>query len=267
MANEFEVPTIETIKPKYTVPIVPLVFGKAVTLTMKIDTLVKYMNMIIELYDTIQANWEAYTDQEISKLRSELLSRIYYLQTQIDDVNLRIDQIGEDWDIKLKRQFDTLINILMYSQNLQNSQFDAKLSALYKTILSMLTYGFPVIDPTTQKTSTVQVALDNIYALINSRYSLTVAEYRSLQLSVADYSQKYVTVIVYRSYWKEELYEYFGTLYDPFTGKRTTVQLIVNKLASFHMESLTVLQYRNKNLTVADYSAMNLTFEAYKNGF
>lgn len=247
--------------------VLPLVYDKSISLLEKVHYITARINQLIDYVNELETNANDYTDEKIAGLKAELLSRIQTIQYQIDQINYRIDNIGNDWDIKLKRQFDTLIDILSLSQNKQNIEFKYLLDDLRRELISMLEFGFPVIDPTTGKTTTVQVALDNMYNVLRAKFSITVGEYRPLNLTVSEYRDYYITVEQYRSSLKDELYEFFGNLFDPFTGKRTTQQMLFNKLASFHMTSPYVAEYRIKELTVESYRALNLTLDAYRTGF
>lgn len=222
------------------------------------------LNELIDYVNDLELNANNYTDAEIAKLRAELMSQITYLKDQIGRLDGRIDNIGLDWDIKLKQTFDRLIYILNLSQNLQDIEWANSLRTVYNEIVDMLIYGFPVVDPTTGKTTTVQIALNNLYNIMMNQYGITVEEYESLNLTVDEYEIKFISVYDYVNLAKDTIFTaYFSPYFNPFNGKRTSLQVILNMLASFHIDNPTVDEYEAFNITVDDYESHNVSVEDY----
>lgn len=252
---------------KWPTPIVlPLVFDKSISLLEKIDYIFKRFNELIDYINNLEELSHEYTDQQIELLRVFLLNEIQKLQDFLDSLEDKVDGIEINIDIAFKRMLDQLLNLVKKELFLQDIEVDSKLNTWYNRIVEMIHYGFTVIDPTTGYTSTIQVALNNIYYKLIVQDAMTVAEYRSLQQTVLAWRDRYLTVYDYRFRIKKLLWQYFSQLFDPFTGYRTLDQLLFNKLANFHMGGPTVDAYQALNLTVEQYAALNLTVDQYEQG-
>ena len=263
MANVPYIPPI--IKP-YIQPTLPLEYSSEISFLEMLMQFKSKLNDVIEVLNHFEENANSYTDKEIAKLKAYTNSLISNLQNQIDTFNTKLNDLAYSFDIKLKIQFDEIINILARSQNKQDLEFDQKLYNLYTKILSMLTYGFPVINPVTGRIDTVQNSLNDLYFLYMQNFGINVQEYEDLNFTIDEYENYYISVYDYTYLAKDQLfYEYFSPYFNPFNGKRDKLQNIINTLANFHIENLTVDAYNNKNVNVDSYEAANVTVDGYAN--
>lgn len=248
----------------YIQPTLPLHITDEVSFLEMLLKFQSKLNEVIYALNNFETDTNNYTDAEIEKLKNMLMSQITYLKGEITKLSNRIDGITYDWDIKLKQAFDRVLDVLYLSQELQNTDWAIEFELLRKEIISMLVYGFPVIDPTTGNTTTVQIALNNIYNAFMNQYGINVEEYESINLTVDEYENYYISVHDYTYTAKEVLFSrWFSPYFNPFTGQRASLQIIINTLASFHIENLTVNAYDALDITVDDYESRDISVENY----
>lgn len=126
-------------------------------------------------------------------------------------------------------------------------------------------YDLPVQNPVTGTTTSINVALADLYDRIRAEGALTAFEYDQLGLTAADYDNYGISALEYDLYAKILLHypDLRWSMLDPFTGTWNLISKVVSKLADLHRNALTALQYDNKLLDAATYDGLALTAYAY----
>lgn len=145
-----------------------------------------------------------------------------------------------------------------------------------------------VYNPVKADTDTLRNTLDDLYNY-QDYGAITVEEYANMGLTVQEYAGRGLTVHQYayeaRFFFFEEIY--FRKFYErlaefmtyvnnslaemekrfymqsPLTGKTELIETVVTDLAGYHLNTLTVQEYADKEWTVQEYADMQWTVREY----
>lgn len=216
---------------------------------------------------------------ELAELQQTVTDNYNSLQGQIkstDTANRAWTQAQIDGRIKLlDSQLSAEIAQLSSAVYAAMRKGDDNLRAWVSVELQMIKSAIPsytkcqVINPVTGKTSSVQVAINDLWQSL--RYGgLTVNEYALWDLTADEYAAKGMTVSEYALYarrrWTRDLHlrRKRGKMPDPITGEWMPVWRVVNWLSSLRrINGLTVDEYAALGLTASDYATYGLTAYEY----
>lgn len=241
-------------------PVIPTVYDDALSYYEAIGKLAEAVNEALQylygLADTITDETNAYTDQQVALLKSELEKQISGVDSKYE--GLYNDIVNANLELTIK------VNQLYSAWNQYQGMIDSKLDAMMQSLkqyIDSLVLGnnIYVINPVSGMMSTVQVALNDIW--LNSNYgALTAWEYDSMDLTAAEYDAKGITAWDYdhRARWI-----FFERLYlrmrSPFDGVLRTYSHVINELADLHKKALTAEGYDVLGLTAQIYDGKGLT--------
>ena len=168
-------------------------------------------------------------ESEIASMKLEIKSLEFELQQAIEDLREELDEY-------LDARFEQFIH------NLPD----------YEHLI--------VHNPVTGTDTTIQVALDDLYASFNV-FGLTAKQFDELGITCAEFDAKGLTAHEFDSMGYKLLNYPDPTYYmrDPFTGEIVLVSEVVMKLFTLHAGTITVNDFEALDLTCAEFDAKETT--------
>lgn len=250
-----------------------------------------FQNNLLNKVESEMNDFETKIDKNISDLESYVYTNITELTDLLNQELLRMNN-----NIK---EFNTRLSSIAGNINKNNDflldYFNKQIEQLIQYVEDAMSYktgnSIIVINPTNYKNTTLNKALKDLYES-HGIYGITAHEYDSLELTAQEYDNLDMTAEQYdynaRFYLFDYLYlskfesllnkfiEIFNTkleiieqdiqqkttMLSPFTGKRVTVQEVINSLAELHQDALTAEEYDNADMSAQEYDDLDIT--AYK---
>lgn len=168
-------------------------------------------------------------ESEIASMKLEIKSLEFELQQAIEDLREELDEY-------LDARFEQFIH------NLPD----------YEHLI--------VHNPVTGTDTTIQVALDDLYASFNV-FGLTAKQFDELGITCAEFDAKGLTAHEFDSMGYKLLGYPDPTYYmrDPFTGEIALISEVVMKLFALHAGTMTVNEFEALDLTCAEFDAKETT--------
>lgn len=203
------------------------------------DLNIKFTNLTAE----VRAELEA-TVAEINALFNELKNQ---LNAEIAAMKLEIKSIEYDLQVAIEDFREEMGEYL-------DERFEQFIQSLpdYEHLI--------VRNPVTGTNTTVQIALDDLYASFNV-FGLTAKQFDELGLTCAEFDAKGLTAHEFDSMGYKLLGYPDPTYYmrDPFTGEFALVSDVVMKLFALHAGTITADEFDAKELTCTEFDALELT--------
>ena len=213
------------------------------------------------------ANLQYQLEQQIAgdraALQNEIRNSVTSLQNQITqliaDTQRQLAQMQQDIDraiLVLQGQLEGYVETTMTWVNARLQQFLDDFPTVY---------DLPVENPVTGTTTSINVALADLYDRIRRDGALTAFEYELLGLTASDYDNFGLTAEEYDLQGRFRLGypDLRFSMLDPFTGTWQLISTVVQKLADLHRNALTALNYDNKLLDADTYDGLALTSYDY----
>lgn len=258
-------------------PSVPTVFGDAVSYYGSLAELEAKVNELIDVVNGFDSAIKDYVDEEIIKLRNELLIRIEALQNELDAlreyVDMRDNFILNYVDQSIKELKEYLDEILIIKDKqwsaLEESlrlEINQRLSEAFKLIESWLSGKIDVKSPWTGKQVPLQEAIDDTMKNHEILGGLSVGEIRHLNWSVDKWARQGLNVrtIGYSAIRRKNMQIRHKS---PVTGNLTSIQQCLDELFTrFNKPRYTVGEVAALGLTVKEVADMNNTCGWWKTG-
>lgn len=221
---------------------------------------------------------------EISSFEAEVESKFEELSRALDrrfnQLSSEIRQELADTITEINRQFNALrreieneiaqmkqdINALAFELAQAIADFREEMAEYLDARFEQFIQSLPdyehliVHNPVRGYDTTVQVALDDLYAAFNV-FALTAAQFDELGLTCQEFDNKGLTAHEFDSM-GYKLLEYPDPDYymrDPFTGEMSPVKDVVMKLFALHAGTMTVNEFEALDLTCAEFDAKETT--------
>lgn len=175
-----------------------------------------------------------------NQLKSQIESELANMKTEINRLTLELREAIYDFRIEMVEYLDERFDLFI--QNLPD----------YTKLI--------VHNPVRGTDTTVQVAIDDLYASFNV-FGLTAREFDSLELTCSEFDAIGITAHEFDSLGYKLLHypdpDYY--MRDPFTGKIVPIKDVVMKLFALHAGTLTVDEFEALDLTCAEFDAKETT--------
>lgn len=242
------------------------------------------------LYDRIMTEVNQTLDDALEKFEAESQAILAEFEKNVTEFNTRMSQL----EIAINTLFDALQRSKLEMRQEMQREIAKIIAYLDDAIAAKLGRDIIVVNPVTKKNSSLDKALQDIFAWIYSIYGLTVDEYKSLKLTAQEYHERQITAIEYIMHGKliffqqiyfpdlegdfQKVYDYINDcceamdkklyMISPFDGKWTPIQQVTYKLARLHMRGITADQYRDALLTADEYKEKQISAHDYAwNGY
>lgn len=205
----------------------------------------KDMTALKNYVDTVEQQIYDNVEDTYKQIQNELVEyyRLYasWIEDIKGDISVLQHSLGEYYTstIELIAQYFTTLNDTVTSmQHLLNAKIDTKADAttmlmeiarLDKRIDDIKLFTGYVINPVTQRTSTIQEALDDIYKVLTP-FAITAGEYDDLHITAGEYDDLMLTAEQYDTLGKWYLYYLNKLILD---SRRYTDDAIA-KLKAYH---------------------------------
>lgn len=316
---------------KSTPRILPAAFDDAITYLEQIKIVNDKLNELITAFnemgdDTLQAAMQ-YTDQQVAASESKITAQINALQESVNQqfkqleqqIQQELDNAIEDFKEEAQRlldefqqavetfnsrlsQLEISINTLWdaFARNkyelrqLINERYAEILQHVNDLVAAKTGNSIIVYNPAQQTTTTLNVALADLFLITREMFCLSAQEYADLQLTAQQYADLEITaneyvysgrlIFFHQLYYADideqfnKLYEYVNAqveglknewlMWNPFSGQYVPVYQVVDILAQFHMWGLTAQEYAELDLTAQEYADKEITaYEYAVNGY
>lgn len=276
-----ETKTFQRIKPidKGGSPVLPLVYDDSLSYYEAIQKCMARINLISDLINSFSVNEafieqsKAYTDRELAQAKADFNEIINNLRGQLqamaDKEAADIASVEAQLSEAVAEFRSSLLRVMMIVKDIPvtiDSQIEIVKSELMEYIKEYMgdVDELMVTSPPTGKRVPVQVALYDLYDVIVGFWSLTAAEYDSLELTASQYDKLQLTAYQYDNLARWYLWDLFkNRMISPFTGKMDSYENIINRLADFHKQALTAGEYDALGLTAGGYDSKRLTAYEY----
>lgn len=201
-------------------------------------------------------------DQRFNQLSSEIRQE---LADTITEINRQFNALRREIENEIA-QMKQDINALAFElaqaiANFREEMADYLDARFEQFIQSLPDYEHLIVhNPVRGYDTTVQVALDDLYAAFNV-FGLTAAQFDELGLTCQEFDDKGLTAHEFDSM-GYKLLEYPDPDYymrDPFTGEMSPVKDVVMKLFALHAGTMTVNEFEALDLTCAEFDAKETT--------
>ena len=242
--------------------VLPTVYGDELSYYEGIRKLTYYINQFREyvdnIVDSLQNIANTYTDEQIDALRQEI-------NTELDALDGKIDGEVNELNTALENLRTSVTNLYTNFNNYTNTT-DEKIKLEFQNLKNYIDAIASTIspvyvrNPVTGQTSTIQVALNDIYACVQSIGGLMAWEYASMDLTANEYDSQDLTAWEYDNLARFLLFKYrYLRMFNPFNGQLAFYDTIINQLANLHKNSYTASEYDALNRQAEPYDALNIT--------
>lgn len=222
-----------------------------------------FQTKIQNQFSALQADLERQIAADKTEMQNEIRFAITSMQNQITQLiaqtQNQLNQLQQEIDRAILSLQGQLAGYVESTQDWVNARLQQFLDD-FPTI-----YDLPVLNPVTGTTTSINLALADLYDRIRKEWALTAFEYDSLGLSAAEYDGYQLTAEEFDLYGKIKLGypDLRFSMLDPFTGTWELISTVVQKLADLHRNALTALGYDNKLLDADSYDALALNAYNY----
>lgn len=193
-----------------------------------------------------------------AEIRQELADTITEINRQFNalkaDIEAQIEQMKLEINELTFELAKAIANFRIEMVDYLDERFDLFIQSLpdYEHLI--------VHNPVRGEDTTVQVALDDLYAMFNV-FGLTAAEFDSLKLTCEEFDAKELTAHEFDSLGYKLLGypdpDYY--MRDPFSGLVIPVKDVVMKLYNLHADTMTATEFDAKELTCAEFDAIEIS--------
>lgn len=175
-----------------------------------------------------------------NQLKNQIESDLANMKAEINRLALELREAIYDFRIEMVEYLDERFELFI--QNLPD----------YTKLI--------VHNPVRGTDTTVQVAIDDLYASFNV-FGLTAREFDSLEITCSEFDAIGITAHEFDSLGYKLLHypdpDYY--MRDPFTGETAPIKDVVMKLFALHAGTLTVDEFEALDLTCAEFDAKETT--------
>lgn len=206
----------------------------------------------------LKADIYADFDREKAEVRAELEAEFAKYERMYNDLKNQIEH--DITEMRLE------INTLMYELRDAIANFRTEMVEYIDERFELFIENLPdyehliVHNPVTGTDTTIQVALDDLYASFNV-FGLTAKQFDSLGLTCEEFDNAGLTAHEFDSIGYKLLNYPDPTYYmrDPFTGEWALVSDVVMKLFALHAGTITAEEFDALELTCEEFDAKELT--------
>lgn len=212
--------------------------------------------------DALIAQTQTELDKTKAQIQREVAAAIQEMSNQFDILYNTVKAQISAMQIEIARAIMNLQNLIAANNDYV---FEEVTRRLNEFIANLPDYeNLIVYNPVAGAQTNVQQAIIDLYDMFRI-WSLTAAQYDSLQITAAHYDSLNLTALEYdREGYK--LLDYPDPTYsmrDPFDGQFVKCQVVIYKLADLHRQCLTAAEYDALELTAYEYDALELTAYLY----
>lgn len=276
----------------FSIPVLPTVYGEALSYLEDIDQVREKLNNVIEAYNTLIEYYNGLDglleemQETLKQLESEIEQMKVSLQNQFDALKAQIEQENTELSAEITNQMNELSTKLQQQINVQIAIITEQLAAIdpkleaynkemqdwVKSTLNDFIISIPdtqnvlVVWPDTGELISIQEAIDKLYQKSNYD-AMTFGEYDSLGLTCKEYDDWYdvgfstgkgVTCGRYEEHSKSIFYDRIRIKRaSPVSGKQVKPIDIMRENSGMIRSS--------GALTGQEYTAAHLSADAYKN--
>ena len=231
---------------------------------------------LLERVETVEGeinDFEAEVEAKFADLERDLNSKFNALTTEIRNelaqTVLDINRLFNELKSQIEAEIAAMkLEIKAIEYNLQEAiasfreEMGEYLDARFEQFIQSLPdYEHLIVhNPVTGTDTTVQVALDDLYASFNV-FGLTAKQFDELGITCAEFDAKELTAHEFDSMGYKLLGYPDPTYYmrDPFTGEFALVSDVVMKLFALHAGTMTVNDFEALDLTCTEFDAKDIT--------
>lgn len=276
-------------------PTLPLVWDDELSFLGLLGKLQDKQNEIIDTINNIQNLWEEYTDNAIAAYDVTVVARLNALradlEAQIANLKAYVDQLNEINNLEHEKLW-AAINALDEYVKEEFQRIREEMNQLYQDILKivddkdadiirllyrlfdefkeeisdMIENGFLVDSPITGQKKTVNHVLDEHWTVFErGGHSITAQQYEDLAMSAEDYAARFISARDYMMRGYQRLIDRNYRVISVFDGAWTTIQKELKRLAEYHQQGPTAIEWAAKDMTADEMAALDLT--AYELAF
>lgn len=231
---------------------------------------------LLERVTTVESeinDFEAEVEAKFTDLERDLNSKFDALTTEIGNelaqIVLDINRLFNELKNQIEAEIIAMkleIKTIEYDLQEAIADFREEMSEYLDVRFEQFIQSLPdyehliVHNPVTGTDTTVQVALDDLYASFNV-FGLTAKQFDELGLSCAEFDAKELTAHEFDSMGYKLLGYPDPTYYmrDPFTGEFALISEVVMKLFALHAGTMTVNDFEALDLTCDEFDAKEIT--------
>lgn len=275
--------SLSQIPPRYTIPMVPLIFGKAVTLTMKIECLIKKLNEIVDAYNSIENTWDAdikaaieanniVIRQEIETAKQQALDAVDSLKQYVDQLESENQQEFSDIAVEftlvwaefakirteMQKQFVDLVNLMDAKDNALWVKIEKRLDDFLEEVSDLIENGFLIENPFSGfNRQTVGKTISDFYqAFVGQDNGLTASQYEKLGITATQYDIRFVPAAGYD-------FDGYRSLIDSNALVESQFQtaFFFGHMDTVHHKLMNLVALHTSGSSAQDYDALDLSAE------
>lgn len=236
-----------------------------------LETLNEHSEQISELSETLtkslaefRAELDDFSDT-IEEYKTYVDTSVANLTTYVDNVVLELESLVDGLEARLKAYALELYQdgkeYSDYKNDILKLEIDQDLAAL-KAYVDSLIPDMKLISPFTGKLDTLQNIINTMSDYIRSG-AFTCHQWDTSNITCAQFDDS-ITAYDFDFYGyntfigDDRLY-----MYHPYTGERVLIPVVIDWLASFHMDGATATHYDSLDYTATTYDALDYTATEY----
>lgn len=201
----------------------------------------------------------------IEEYKTYVDTSVQNLTTYVDNVVLELKALVDGLEDKLKAYalelYNDSVDYTDYKTNILKLEIDQDLVNL-KAYVDSLIPDLKLISPFTGKLDTLQNIIDNISNYLRSG-AFTCHTWDTPGTTCAQFDDS-ITAYDFDFYGYDT---FIGDdrfyMYHPYTGERVLIPVVVNWLATFHMDGATAAHYDSLDYTANNYDSLDYTATQY----